>query len=347
MGYSSPFSGLMIDWRRNIGIRFGQNKENTSLKVPPNIKKLGNQLIQSGSKVSCLLLWLVLSEGIVGQPIDSLQLDGPRRLRTVIATEVLLYTGTMVALDQLWYRDYPRQSFHSFNDNGQWLQMDKVGHAMTTYYVGLLGMDSYRWAGMDEKRSRYWGGATGWLFLSTVEIFDGFSEEWGFSWGDFGANTMGAAMLIGQDAAWGEQRITFKFSFRESPYAQLRPGTLGDGWHEEVLKDYNGQTYWLSANVKSFLQEESKFPDWLSLAVGYGVDQQVVGEGVYIRQTDDGFRRLAGVRQFYMAPEVDLWRIQTESKVLRTVFRTIGFIKLPLPALVLQNGKLRSQGFRF
>ena len=193
-----------------------------------------------------------------------------KRLATVIGTEAVLYTGTMIGLNELWYKDFPRSSFHHFNDNGEWLQMDKVGHVVTAYYVGLVGMDALRWAGVDETKSRWYGGSLGWIFLTSVEVLDGFSDEWGFSSGDMIANTLGTGMLIGQDALWHEQRLVFKFSYKQSPYAELRPETLGDGWNEEIVKDHNGQTYWLSANIHSFLPEASKFPRWLSVGVGCG-----------------------------------------------------------------------------
>ena len=38
-----------------------------------------------------------------------------------------------------------------------------------------------------------------------------------------------------------------------------------------MLKDYNAQTYWFSANLKSFFPE-IKFTAWLNVAVGYGAE---------------------------------------------------------------------------
>ena len=38
-----------------------------------------------------------------------------------------------------------------------------------------------------------------------------------------------------------------------------------------MLKDYNGQTYWLSANLKSFFKK-SNVPTWLNISVGYGAE---------------------------------------------------------------------------
>ncbi|OJU23360.1 MAG: hypothetical protein BGN92_03335 [Sphingobacteriales bacterium 41-5] len=52
-------------------------------------------------------------------------------------------------------------------------------------------------------------------FLTVIEILDGFSNKWGFSWGDMAANVFGAGMFQGQQLLWNEQRIKFKFSFHK------------------------------------------------------------------------------------------------------------------------------------
>jgi len=58
-----------------------------------------------------------------------------------------------------------------------------------------------------------------------------------------------------------------KYSFSKTAYAKLRPNTLGGNFIQQALKDYNGQTYWLSANIWSF-NKESNFPKWLNIAFG-------------------------------------------------------------------------------
>jgi hypothetical protein len=77
---------------------------------------------------------------------------------------------------------------------------------------------------------------------------------------------------------WKEQRITPKFSFHTTQYAQYRPNVLGSSLAEQMLKDYNGQTYWLSVNLHSFYKG-SKIPKWLNLAIGYGANGMLTGNG--------------------------------------------------------------------
>ena len=302
--------------------------------------------VHRGRLLIPLILLLLFSNSIAQAqdvPLDSLR----NRKKLSIITAATLQAGTLIALDRLWYQDHPRSSFHFFQDGRQWLQMDKVGHGMTSYYLGVLGMETMRWAGWNDRQARWYGGMAGLFYLTSIEVLDGFSEEWGASPGDMMANTLGAGVAIGQDALWNEQRITFKFSFHRTDYAPYRPGTLGDGWNEELLKDYNGQSYWLSANIASFLSKESDFPKWLSVAVGYGVDDIMSGTGSFAYVADDRIISTDPRRQWYLAPDIDLWRIPTRHKGLKTALRALGFIRLPLPALMLERGRLEVRGFGF
>ena len=79
------------------------------------------------------------------QPIDSVQLK--KNLSIVFGTEAVLYAGSMSGLYFLWYAGYPQSSFHFYNDNAEWLQMDKAGHAASAYNVGMIGYEALRLAG--------------------------------------------------------------------------------------------------------------------------------------------------------------------------------------------------------
>ncbi len=250
-----------------------------------------------------------------------------RRFTAVALGTGVVYAASMAGLYQLWYSDYPLRQFHAFNDNEEWLQMDKAGHVGSAYYVGRMGISLFNWTGMKRRKAIWYGGMLGAFFQTSIEIFDGISPTWGFSWGDVAANTLGSALLISQELAWNEQRVQFKYSFHQTKYARLRPDLLGNSLVENMFKDYNGQTYWLSLNIASFLPSGSRFPKWLGIAAGYGA------EGM----TDDllisPYYPYKRYRQIYLAPDIDLYRIKSKSKMLKTVLYAFGFIKFPLPAL--------------
>ena len=260
-------------------------------------------------------------------PSDSLNL---KRQNTVIISEAVLATGTLVGLNQLWYADFPRSDFHFINDNSEWLQMDKAGHAFSSYHLGRFGSEMLEWSGASKKKQLIYGAGLGFAFLTAVEVLDGYSSQWGASTGDIVANASGTALYVSQELIWKEQRITPKFSFHTTKYADLRPEVLGSSFSEQILKDYNGQTYWLSINLHSFVKD-SKIPKWLNLALGYGAEGMISGNeqnnNLFLASNPKRFR------QFYFSLDVDLTKIKTNSPFLKTIFSILNTIKIPAPTI--------------
>ncbi|MHC1775514.1 MAG: DUF2279 domain-containing protein [Lentimicrobium sp.] len=290
-----------------------------------------------------VFLFLIVFGKVMGQQPDTTIIDTTRsevnkaRLTGLIVGGSVIYAGTMFGLYQLWYKDYPQSSFHFINDNDEWLQLDKCGHATTAYYLGMVGYESFRWAGVGKRKSAWYGGSLGFMYLTVIEILDGFSAEWGASGGDLLANTFGSAAFISQQLIWEEQRFQIKWSVHLTDYAQYNPELLGRNILERVVKDYNGHTYWISANIHSFLKNESRFPKWLNVAAGYG------GEGMTGASSNpseiDGvplpyFERY---RKYYIAPDIDLSKIKTGSQTLNLLLKYLGIFKFPLPTLEFSN----------
>lgn len=250
-----------------------------------------------------------------------------KRRNAIVISETLLATGTLFALNELWYKDFPRSSFQFKNDNKDWNQMDKAGHLMTAYYIGKIGMESLKWAGVSRKNQIIYGATLGFSFLTAIEVLDGFSKQWGASLGDVAANAAGTGLLIGQELLWKEQRIIVKYSFNQTDFAKQRPETLGENLLQQTLKDYNGQTYWLSTNIWSF-NKNNKFPKWLNIAFGYGADGLLFGS---IPNENNNLQDR--YRQFYLSLDVDLTKINTDSKLLKTLFSIVNFVKIPAPTL--------------
>lgn len=266
------------------------------------------------------------------KPSDTLNIS---RRNKVIITEASLGTITLIGLNSLWYKDFPRSKFHTINDIDEWLQMDKLGHVFASYQVGRVGADVLNWSGLSKKNQLIYGATLGFTFLSAVEIFDGYSKEWGFSWSDIGANAFGTGLYVGQELIWNEQRLQLKFSFHNTKYAKLRPDKLGETFLQEIIKDYNGQTYWLSANLHSFFKE-SNIPKWLDVSMGYGADGLLTGTNEVV---DNLFTNQNRIRQFYLSFDVNLSKINTQSNVLKTIFSVLNVIKVPLPTIEFNSKK--------
>lgn len=257
-----------------------------------------------------------------------------QRRTTVIISETALAVIALVGLNQLWYADYPKSDFKIINDNAEWNQMDKVGHVFSSYHLGRLSADALQWSGVSEKNQLIYGATTGFVFLTAVEVMDGYSSQWGFSYGDLAANAGGTLLYVSQELAWKEQRIVPKFSFHATEYASARPNVLGSTFSEQILKDYNGQTYWLSANIHSFFKQ-SKIPKWLNVAVGYGAEGMVTGEDDLVNTIF--FPQRERTRQFYLSFDADLTKIKTKSHVLKTIFSLVNTIKIPAPAFEIKS----------
>jgi len=290
-------------------------------------------------------LFLLVFQSILAQnsfdnffkPSDTLNI---KRQNSVFISEAVLASVALIGLNQLWYADYPKSDFHFINDNSEWMQMDKVGHLYSSYHIGRFGAEALNWSGTSKKNQLIYGASLGFVFLTAVEVMDGFSEEWGASMGDIVANAAGTALYVSQELIWNEQRITPKFSYHKTQYSNYRPDVLGSTFPEQILKDYNGQTYWLSANIHSF-SKGSKIPEWLNLAIGYGAEGMISGNN------ENNALILAvnseKTRQFYLSLDLDLSKINTKSHFLKTIFSVLNTVKIPAPTIEYSP----QSGFKF
>lgn len=280
-----------------------------------------------------LFLQTGFAQGLDGflKSADSLNVQ---RRNAVVVSESVLAAGALYGLSTVWYDDYEKSDFHFINDNADWLQMDKAGHVFSSYHLGRFGYESLQWAGVRRKDRLIYGSTLGFVFLSAVEVFDGYSAEWGASLGDIAANAGGTVLFIGQELLWKEQRIVPKFTFHTTEYASARPDVLGSSVNEQIFKDYNGQTYWLSANVHSFFKQ-SKIPKWINVAVGYGAEGMITGKDAFVNTIF--LPESERVRQYYLSLDVDLSKIETKSHLLKTVFSIFNTIKIPAPTLEINE----------
>ncbi|NND33351.1 MAG: DUF2279 domain-containing protein [Saprospiraceae bacterium] len=283
------------------------------------------------------------------------------RFYTIAASGALIYGSTVVGLNQAWYKDFAKTSFHFFDDRGEWLNMDKAGHIFTTYFESEISYQGAKWTGMKERNAIWLGAGLGLFYQSTVEIFDAYSSRWGFSVADMLYNVVGATLFASQQAAWSEQRVRFKISSWPKQYSsspiqstsgdfasslKKRANNLfGTGFFERYLKDYNAQTIWLSINPKSFFPLLN-FPVWLNISVGYGSENLYGGfsnswmEGTHSFSLDK--KQFPRSTQWFLAPDIDFKKIKTNNPLLKTVFSVLNIFKVPSPTLEYKSdGKLK------
>ena len=289
-------------------------------------------------KFYCLSLLTILALSPL-KGSDSLAVDSTNqaKVRQFVIFSAAAYGVALYGLNEAWYDDFPRSEFHFFNDNHEWKQLDKAGHFYSAFHLSNTGIHLLKKAGVPQQKAHFWGGMVGIMILTPIEILDGFSEEYGASWGDIIANVTGSTVAMGQHMLWNEVRIKPKFSFTSTSYASYRPNVLGDGLHEQILKDYNGQTYWLSVDLYAFMKSK-KFPKWLNIAFGYGAQNMI-----YANDLQNEVKGFDSYRQYYLALDPDLSHIQSKSKFLNTFLYLVDLIHLPAPALEYN----RVQGWKF
>lgn len=286
--------------------------------------------------IQLILIFLNISHSNAQKSKDSLKVT--KRVLMVSGAGVGIYSTTLVGLNELWYKGYPKSEFHFFNDNDEWLQMDKVGHAFASYYEGVFGAQMMKWTGVSPQKAAWYGGSWGFLFQTSIEILDGFSSNWGASIGDLTANLSGSVLCIGQQLAWHEQKLTLKYSYTPTKYAPLKPELLGSNLQESFAKDYNGQTYWATVGLADILYSKTKIPKWLNLAVGYGADGMLRGSAAD-QKADPIGKDYTRRRQFYISPDINIVKLlHTKSKLLNTLIFAFSDVKIPAPAIEFRQG---------
>ncbi len=307
------------------------------------------QITSSSDSIVCCDRYTTNKNGYRLYPFNN------KRIRLVAVANIAGYSAVLVGLNAAWYAQYPRSSFHFFNDNAEWLQVDKAGHAYGAYLGSLASNEMWRWSGLPRKQRIWISGLSGIAYEAIIETLDGFSSEYGWSWGDFSANIIGSSLFTAQELAWDDQRIKLKFSFHKNNYHEpdltARANQIfGKSETERFIKDYNAITNWVSVDVASFYPQ-SKLPQWIAVAFGYGAEGMfgarsnvaVDKTGVITFDRSD----IQRYRQWYLSPDIDLSKIKTNKKGLKVLFTVLSAFKFPLPSLEFSRGNIKGHWVQF
>jgi hypothetical protein len=108
---------------------------------------------------------------------------------------------------------------------------------------------------------------------------------------------------------------------------------LGKGIADQLLKDYNGQTYWWSITLNAFASLPKRW-GFLCLSVGYGCDAKLVGN----QSTWQGF---TARQQVYLSLDVDCSNLFPKHPKLNKFVSALNYVKFPFPALEFSSDKTR------
>ena len=253
------------------------------------------------------------------------------KLGIVVGGMIAAEVAGMLYWNYTWY-DVKTGSFHFkefSNDMKVYQKMDKLGHMTHAFAITDLFAKAYRWSGFSARSSIWWASATAFFWMLQIEIKDGFYPDWGFSYGDFGANVLGISIAALRQF-YPEQLggFRFKVSYHVSSAYRLKLYTNKNVGHPE---DYEGLTFWATANIYDFMPKniQRNYPAWLKpfgLAVGYSVKK--VANDVY-----------GGYHETYLSLDIDLTKISLggfdQFGTVRFLKDIFNYLKLPLPTVRL------------
>lgn len=220
----------------------------------------------------------------------------------------------------VWWKG-EKSSFH-FEWSYDWtyaLGSDKFGHFYFPYVVTHVYSQLLEWSGLERWESLWYSASFAWLYQTFVEIRDGFSADWGFSWGDFGANTLGAAYPLLQEKYPYLKNYHFKISFY--PSKRFREGS-----HRVIFDDYESTYNWLSINVHNLLPDEIQkyYPPFINLAIGHSVKKLKIPSDRH--------------HELFLALDWNLEGLPGDGWFWNLLKKNLNFYRIPAPAVKIYPG---------
>lgn len=137
---------------------------------------------------------------------------------------------------------------------------DKMGHAFSSYTITNILSERMMYQGVSREQAALSGFLIAQGLMMYVEIFDGFSDDHGFSYEDVVFNTLGGGLAwLRQRYPWVKNRVDYRMEYWPSGYA-------GSGLQGvRPLSDYSGQRYLLAFKFN----ESRSFLRFFELQLGY------------------------------------------------------------------------------
>lgn len=250
-----------------------------------------------------------------------------------------IYSGTYTGLYFAWYNDFPKTSFHAFDDLPEWKGMDKAGHIYSAYWFAKVHHQALLWTGLNKKKAAWISSGISFGSLLGIEILDGFSSGWGFSFSDLGANTLGAGLHLTQELFLNRTVFWPKIMYAPSPYRSYRPNLLGSSDFQGLLKDYNGQSYWLSFSPLAFKKDARWWEQFLQLSVGYGAVGMTGGRAnPMFNEAGNSIPNFNRRSELLFSIDFDWTALPVKNKGAKKWLAILNMLKFPLPALAWREG---------
>ena len=270
---------------------------------------------------STLALLLLVATSLAAQETrDSTRGVDAARLSLVGGVTVGAFVYGHAIQNDLWWKG-ERSAFH-FEWDRDWrysLGADKLGHAWFPYIAAHSYDHLLRWSGLDSSTAIWTAASLALGYQTYVEVRDGFSKQWGFSWGDFAADALGAGLPVAQRYLPELRVVELKMSF--FPTDEFRAGG-----NRAIIDDYESTYHWLTLHVTQVLPASWRqgYPSFVDLALGHRV-RDLDGAG-------------GGTHELYLALDWNLDELPGDWWGWNLLRHAIRHYHLPAPSLRLWPG---------
>lgn len=230
-----------------------------------------------------------------------------------------VFTGFHIYYSNTWWKD--RRDYFKFAADGYYARnIDKASHIFTANFFTVATSTAYEWAGIAPDKALLYGALTSFAYETYIEINDGFAPNWGFDWGDTGANVFGAVYPFLQNAINPLKHVNFKWSFKPD-WIKKKTGNQSD-----LLDDYTNMTFWLSVNPMIVLPKSvtkaKLYPNFLALALGMSIQNasHVTGSS-------------SAKVVWLIALDWDINQLPGKSDFMKKLKKILNFYHFPAPAV--------------
>lgn len=251
-----------------------------------------------------------------------------------LAVSGVVLTGFNAGIWSYYLDTWYNRTTDKFQFKDDWndfsMNFDKFGHAWTSMVVQKGIHSMARWSNVPEPEALWISSSLAWLHMFPIEIKDAYFRVYGFAWTDIAANTIGAFYPTIQALNPSLKPYNLKMSMHRSreyydpTYYHIR----------NLVDDYPGRTFWLSVDVNELLPRSAEpyWPDWLCIAVGYGVENIYRSNG---EPNVDRNNRGIGTKELYVAFDYNVKKVfnVSEESVLSDVFDYMNLLHFPAPTI--------------
>jgi Predicted periplasmic lipoprotein (DUF2279) len=232
-----------------------------------------------------------------------------------------VFTGMHIYYANTWWKD--QVTYFKYAEDGYYARnMDKASHVFTANFFTVASATAYEWAGVEPGKALLYGAFTSMAYETYIEMNDGFAPNWGFDWGDMGANVAGALYPFLQKAYSPLENINFKWSFQPGWISKKTSSENKD----DLLDDYTNMTFWLSVNPMIVLPETftkgKYYPNFLALALGMSIQNASHTSGSQYAQVE-----------WFLSFDWDITKLPGNSDFMKKLKKILNFYHFPAPAV--------------